>query len=334
MRLHQVRILCLVILFVALPTALLAQATPQPVGSVTGVVKLPDGTPAANLRVSAVRAEGIDAVKAMASLAQTDAAGRYRLESIPPGRYYISAGNVDFQTYYPGTLIPGQGTVVSITSATTVADINFSVQEPSLRPGANPRGFGVRGQGPANGVGPGLALPPPPPLPPGLNGGAALRGSRVALNNLSATLNQLTSSLQASRGAWWTNQALVARLGLTTDQMKKIEGIFDQRRQTIVQEKTSLESEEAALTRMLDADPMEPTRNVSAQIDKVVQARAQMERTYSNMTLEMRQVLTRDQWTQLQMDQPQVVTSPLQPAGARGGPARPAAPLRGRGTTP
>jgi Spy/CpxP family protein refolding chaperone len=270
----------------------------QSSGSVTGVVRLPDGMPAANIRVAAVRAEGIDAVKSMASLTQTDAMGRFRLENIPAGRYYIAAGNVDFPTYYPGSLIPSQGTVVSITSASSIADISFVIQEPSTRAPRQTKNPLLPGP-------PTFPLQKPPAIP---------QFPAQALGNVALTLKSLNARLTAP-GAWWTNTGLVSRLGLTADQMKKIEGIFDQHRQTIVQDKANLEQEEAALARMLDADPMESSKNVSAQIDKVIQARGQMERTTSNMTLEMRQALTRTQWTQLQTEMPQVLTSPIQTPG-------------------
>src|SRR5206468_3646112 len=84
--------------------------------------------------------------------------------------------------------------------------------------------------------------------------------------------------------------------------MKKVEATFDQNRQAIVQNTADLAKEEAALARMLEADPLEPAKAVTAQIDRVIQARGELERTNSKMTLEMRQSLTRAQWVQLQME--------------------------------
>jgi Spy/CpxP family protein refolding chaperone len=129
--------------------------------------------------------------------------------------------------------------------------------------------------------------------------------------------------------AWWTDAALVARLGVTDDQKSRIEAIYGRYRQTLVQNKTDLEREEAVLARMLETEPMEPVNVVSTQIERVVQARGEMERTYSKMTLEIRQILTRTQWIQLQAE-----LQPAQPppgqrgrGGARGGgPAAPATP--------
>src|SRR5262249_55216235 len=57
-------------------------------GSVAGVVRASDGRPASKVRVTALRADTITTIRAMLSLAETDSEGRYRLENIPPGRFY------------------------------------------------------------------------------------------------------------------------------------------------------------------------------------------------------------------------------------------------------
>ena len=116
-------------------------------------------------------------------------------------------------------------------------------------------------------------------------------------------------------GAWWTNTALVARLGLTDDQKAKIERAFENRRQQIMSSTELLEKEEAQLARLLEGDPID--RNaVLTQIDRVIQARGEMERANSAMTLEMREYLTRAQWMQLQS--PFQLQSPAQRARVGG----------------
>jgi len=71
-------------------------------GSVTGVLKTSEGLPAVGVRVavmaiadSAFAATGDELV----SLVATDEDGRFLLENIPPGRYFISAGRVDLPTF-------------------------------------------------------------------------------------------------------------------------------------------------------------------------------------------------------------------------------------------
>jgi Spy/CpxP family protein refolding chaperone len=295
-----------------------AQVVPPPpaqTGSVTGIVRTTLGAPAANVRVTAVREEANDnALRAMASLTQTDSSGRYRLDNVPPGRYYIAAGRVDLPTYYPGTLDITRGTTISITSAGVVPDIDFIVQDTSAAP-APASGVGLRGRGTAP-------------------AGGGLRGGPAAGANASVLVPPQTPGVArigvASRpdDAWWTNAAFMARLGLTEDQKKKIEAIAERHRQPLAQNKAHLEREEAALARMLDAEVLE-ARVITAQSERVVTARAELERTNSKLTLEMREILTRAQWAQLQQEglQPFVLTPATVPgtrgAGRRGGPGNP-----------
>ena len=106
-------------------------------GTIAGVLKDSSGKPAPGVRVGAIpvpdSAADIANVSAMVSLAATDEAGKYRLENIPPGRYYVAAGRVDFPTYYPGTQALARGTVVSITPKATVEGIDFAMQDSSAR---------------------------------------------------------------------------------------------------------------------------------------------------------------------------------------------------------
>jgi hypothetical protein len=63
----------------------------------------------------------------LSSIAETDAEGRYRLEDVPPGRYFIAAGRLDFPTYFPGTQSMALGRAVLITPGLRVADIDFAL---------------------------------------------------------------------------------------------------------------------------------------------------------------------------------------------------------------
>ena len=117
-------------------------------------------------------------------------------------------------------------------------------------------------------------------------------------------------------GAWWSNASLTSQLGLTDDQKTKILKSFENHRLTLESNKASLEKEEAQLARLLEADAVD--RNAAiAQIYRVANARAEMERTNATMTLEMREHLTRAQWTQLQAQS--TATMRINPAAARGG---------------
>jgi hypothetical protein len=110
---------------------LLGVAQLAPGKSVTGTVRLPGGGPAAGVRVAAMPT---NEPSVLVSLALTDTNGKYVLEDVPPGRYFIAAGSVAFPTYYPGTFEQSAARVVSITQdGAAFSGIDFA-----LRP--NPSG--------------------------------------------------------------------------------------------------------------------------------------------------------------------------------------------------
>ena len=99
-------------------------------GTATGLVLTTTGVPAAGVRIAAQALTDSTAgigEGALVSLTQTDSSGRYRLENIPPGRYYIQAGLVDFPTYYPGVTTTTGATTVQITAGSALERIDFTL---------------------------------------------------------------------------------------------------------------------------------------------------------------------------------------------------------------
>jgi 5-hydroxyisourate hydrolase-like protein (transthyretin family) len=110
----------------------LVQGIPvQQSGTVTGILRNADGKPAAGVRVSAVpQTDAIETTAAgltLSSIAETDANGRYKLENVPPGRYYVAAGRLDLPTYYPGTQSMVAGRSILVSAGLTVPDIDFAL---------------------------------------------------------------------------------------------------------------------------------------------------------------------------------------------------------------
>jgi hypothetical protein len=106
-------------------------------GKVSGVLKAPDGSPLAGVRIAAVvQPETLEdrTSAAMSGLAETDDQGRFAIEGLPQGRYYIAAGRVDFPTYYPGTMEIARARIVTVMPGTAVTDIEFSMFDASTRP--------------------------------------------------------------------------------------------------------------------------------------------------------------------------------------------------------
>jgi periplasmic protein CpxP/Spy len=104
-------------------------------------------------------------------------------------------------------------------------------------------------------------------------------------------------------GRWWTDPALVQRLGLTADQQNRIDTLFQQSRLKLIDLSAALQKEEAIMEPLVEADRPDESQ-VLAQIDRVAQARAELEKANARMLLGFRGVLTQDQWKKLQAEDP------------------------------
>ena len=99
-------------------------------------------------------------------------------------------------------------------------------------------------------------------------------------------------------GMWWKNPEIATRIGLTADQQKKMEDIFIQSRVQLIDLHASLEKEQLLLEPLMNASLLDQAR-AAAQIDKIADTRASLEKTNAKMLLSIRGVLTPDQWTKL-----------------------------------
>ncbi|HTW63148.1 MAG TPA: Spy/CpxP family protein refolding chaperone [Bryobacteraceae bacterium] len=105
------------------------------------------------------------------------------------------------------------------------------------------------------------------------------------------------------RGRWWTDPRLVQKLGLTADQQKRIDDLFQQSRLKLIDLSAALQKQEAILEPLIEADKPDESL-VLAQIDRVAQARAELEKANARMLLGFRGVLTQEQWKKLQAEEP------------------------------
>jgi len=115
-------------------------------------------------------------------------------------------------------------------------------------------------------------------------------------------------------GRWWNNPEMAQKLGLTADQQKKMDEIFQQHRLKLIDLNASLQKEEAILEPLVESDQPEESKIV-AQIDRVAQSRAELEKANARMLLGIRRVLNPDQWKKLQAE------GPRPPGGPGGFPA-------------
>jgi periplasmic protein CpxP/Spy len=185
--------------------------------------------------------------------------------------------------------MPGLIYVLSIAGALTLA---------AQTPPENSHWAGLHPPGDAMGE---QDQPPPPPMGP--RGPGMDRGRP-----------QMERGRQMPPGRWWTDPGLVQRLGLTAEQQQKIDSIFQQSRLKLIDLNASLGKEQAILEPLLEAERPDESK-VLAQIDRIAQARGELEKANARMLLGFRGVLTLDQWKKLQADASQGPP----PDGGRGG---------------
>jgi Spy/CpxP family protein refolding chaperone len=100
-------------------------------------------------------------------------------------------------------------------------------------------------------------------------------------------------------GRWWNNPKIVARLKLTDEQRKDFDGILLAHREKLIDLRASLERAELEMEPLIRDDQPNEAKILS-QIDKVAQARADLEKANARFLLAIRNKLTPEQWKQVQ----------------------------------
>jgi protein CpxP len=101
--------------------------------------------------------------------------------------------------------------------------------------------------------------------------------------------------MRGDHGRWWNDPRVVEKLKLTDAQRKGMDDIYQQHRLKLVDLHATLEKEELTMEPLMRADQPDEGK-ILAQIDKVAQARAELEKANARMLLGMRRQLTPEQW--------------------------------------
>ncbi|MFZ1084012.1 MAG: Spy/CpxP family protein refolding chaperone [Terracidiphilus sp.] len=102
-----------------------------------------------------------------------------------------------------------------------------------------------------------------------------------------------------AHGRWWNNPMVAERLKLTDEQRKNFDGIFLTHREKLIDLRANLEKAELAMEPLMrDDSPNEAS--ILAQIDKIAQARAELEKANARFLLAIRAKLTPEQWKLVQ----------------------------------
>jgi heavy-metal resistance protein len=97
-------------------------------------------------------------------------------------------------------------------------------------------------------------------------------------------------------GKWWRQERLIQNLGLTQEQQSRLDGIFDAAAEELIDQKAEVEKRAVALRREMEqANP--GRQNVQRAAEALNQARGRLFVRELMMFVDMRDVLSEDQWT-------------------------------------
>jgi len=99
-------------------------------------------------------------------------------------------------------------------------------------------------------------------------------------------------------GQFWNNPNIAKELNLTDDQRKAMDGILQDHRMKLIDLRATLQKAETVMIPLMKADTPDRAA-IEAQIDKVVAARAELEKANARFLLDLRMQLKPDQWKQL-----------------------------------
>ncbi|HLH03335.1 MAG TPA: periplasmic heavy metal sensor [Bryobacteraceae bacterium] len=96
---------------------------------------------------------------------------------------------------------------------------------------------------------------------------------------------------------WW-NQPVRDQIGLTSEQSEKIRQIVRAHRNKLLDARNNTLKAEGDLQDVMNGPQVDPAQ-AKAVIDRLAAARAESSRVFLEMSVELRSVLTLDQWRQL-----------------------------------
>jgi Spy/CpxP family protein refolding chaperone len=102
-----------------------------------------------------------------------------------------------------------------------------------------------------------------------------------------------------TQGRWWNNPKIAEQLKLTDEQKKAFDDILLQHRTTLIDLRGNVEKAELAMEPLIRDDQPNEAK-ILAQIDKVAQSRAELEKANARYLLAIRSKLTPEQWKQVQ----------------------------------
>ena len=127
--------------------------------------------------------------------------------------------------------------------------------------------------------------------------------SAVGVPLKGAPASPLTTLQATVKGTFWRNPEWISMLDLSVDQQKRMDDIFQQYRLKLIDLNASLQKEELILEPLLGGTKPSPDAEakIMSQVDRIAEARAELEKANSRMLVNILQVLNTDQWSKLPM---------------------------------
>jgi Spy/CpxP family protein refolding chaperone len=112
-------------------------------------------------------------------------------------------------------------------------------------------------------------------------------------------------SAQMPRGiyAWWSRPQIARDLNLSPGQREQIRAVVQQYRPHLTNVRATVNDAEQALADQFNRNPVDPGKTNEA-IERLVDARSDLTRTLTQLSLKLRLVLSEQQWQELQRRRP------------------------------
>jgi len=121
---------------------------------------------------------------------------------------------------------------------------------------------------------------------------------RKEVNVEKRTIIRGPMGMHGEMGKWWRDPEISKKLQLADGQVQQLDQIFYDHKVKLIDYGAEMEKQDLKLQNLLDADaPNEG--EIGSQVDLVLAARGKLEREYTFMNLDLRKVLSLDQWRQL-----------------------------------
>jgi Spy/CpxP family protein refolding chaperone len=100
-------------------------------------------------------------------------------------------------------------------------------------------------------------------------------------------------------GRWWDDKHFAKSLKLRPEQQRRMDGIFEQSRASLLRSYEILQGEEQRMEALTHARPLDESA-LDAQIDRVAQARADLEKANTHLLYQIRGEMDPDQIARLE----------------------------------